>query len=432
MLVGKQVYDLPPSGPLQPLRRWEWNYNLNLIGKDAFPVGKSIYDLPPRAYPPPGGTWTYAYNVYFAPTPPLPTGLQVYDLPPRAYPPPGGTWTWQYNANLIGQDRLPTGVQVYDLPPRSYPPSGPTWTTWYNLSATQVPIGKIIYDLPPKAYPPSGPTWAWSYNLNLVGQDQLPIGAKVYDLPPTGYIYPNDLRTWINRVNLALTVQAAVLPFNQYDWPNPKIPGQPAQSWTANYNINLIGKDRLPVGKQFTDLPAQPIYPNDLRTWITRTNHALTLTFPFRQSDWPNPRDYEPVAANRTWTSYLTLYLYAQTVMPVGKVIYDLPPIAQPYYNSARTWDFSLSRALIVPPAVLPFNQYDWPIPPAWALQTLQKYYDRGFATYTNPNLFPQPGPPIPPVPPPTPPEPSTRTAIPGLEWQFYDRAREPGPIGWR
>jgi len=114
--------------------------------------------------------------------------------------------------------------------------------------------------------------WTFSYNLNLIGQDQLPVGDRITTLPPRGHIHPNSIRTWVQTVNLALVTEAAALPHNQYNWPNPQQIRQSTRSWTAFYNRNLIGQDQLPIGDNlYTLSPRGHTHSSDLRTWIGRT-----------------------------------------------------------------------------------------------------------------------------------------------------------------
>src|SRR5215472_1641026 len=65
------------------------------------------------------------------------------------------------------------------------------------------------------------------------------------------------------QTTLAPTVQK---PFNQTDWPVPFGPFQFNRGFTASYNLNLIGQDKLPSGEQLTDLPPRaPEYHAQLR-----------------------------------------------------------------------------------------------------------------------------------------------------------------------
>jgi hypothetical protein len=156
----------------------------------------------------------------------------------------------------------------------------------------------------------------------LIGQDQLPVGKDIYDLPPSAPLSAIQLRTWIQSVNLALTVTPPVKPFAQYDWPLNLGPRQPIQVFTGSYNKNLIGQDKLPAGKIITQLPDQQRLA--AFTWINTVNLALSVK-PFAQYDWPNPKS--PIFVTPTWIQ--------------GFSQFRQPP-------AART---------------IPFNQFDWPLP---------------------------------------------------------------------
>jgi hypothetical protein len=253
MVVGKQFTDLPPRAYPEPATRtWLWSYNQNLIGKDRLPVGKIFTDLPPKAYPEPATrTWVWNYNLNLIGKDQLPVGSRLVEVFPRAYPEPATrTWVWSYNLNLVGQDAFPPGKIVTDLPPRAYeyPTNLRSWIQTFNLAlnVVQTPLPFNQYDWPlPQQWKQPAQSWVWYFNLNLIGQDQFPPGQRIYDLSPCGYIYPNDLRTWINRLNLALVVPPGARPFNQFDWPLPKIAAQPDR-FAVNANQFLILNWRLP------------------------------------------------------------------------------------------------------------------------------------------------------------------------------------------
>lgn len=422
MLVGEQVTDLPPKSvnPLVDLRpnnlgTWLWNYNLNLIGKDAMIVGEQVTDLPPRDYQRPQDlrTWTWNYNLNLIGQDAMVAGKQVTDLPPRAHPEPATrTWLWQYNPNLVGKDQLPNrqtdwppapapafpvnlrtwiGLPVpagvtspfnqLDWPlPRAYPePATRTWVWNYNLNLIgqdKLPVGETIYDLPPRDYAQPAKTWTWSYNLNLIGQDLLPTGEQVTDLPPRAYPEPAT-RTWL--VNLSLTTLNTPVGKSIYDLP-PRDYAQPAKTWTWNYNLNLIGQDKLPVGAIVTDLPPRD-YSRILQTWIAPLNLSLITVvqpLPFNQYTWPTPQPL--TQPDRGFTAFYNPNLIAQDQLPVGTRLTDLPP--RDFQRTLQTWVANVSQALTA--QAQPFNQLDWRNP-----QPLGQP-DRSFVAFYNPNLVGQ------------------------------------------
>jgi hypothetical protein len=335
--AGEQIYDAP-VGPIQPLRVWQWSYNLNLIGQDRLPVGDELFDLTPFGYihPTQLRSWIAFVNLALV-TPPAPRPFSQIDWPlPRAPQQPALSYTWSYNLNLVGQDRLPTGEQVFELTPRDY--SRPH-----------------IY------------LWDWRYNLNLIGQDRLPVGEQRIELTPAGHIHPTQLRTWIDYRNLALDFVAGAQPDGKRWFDLAPRDDRPYQlrSWTWTYNLNLIGKDQLPVGNRISDLPPR-VTPAAIQTWISQVNLALSRpAAPFSQTDWQNPRWPQQAVTNRTWTAGYNLNLIGKDRLPTGEAVFDLAPRGHIYPPDLRTFVRQLNLALIVPPAPLPKNQKDWPLPGA-------------------------------------------------------------------
>jgi hypothetical protein len=405
MLVGEQVYALAPSQVVPDqiqLRSWTWSYNLNLVGKDKLPTGKQIWERPTLPIIPPALTWIDLpkYNLIAKP-------FAQYDWP-NATPPYriDQTWAAWYNLNLIGQDKLPTGEQVTDLPPRDFQRLFQTWIAAVNLALTTAPPNIFAqarqqdWPVPRGAEPDWRRSWEWSYNKNLIGQDQLPIRQQDWPNP----IPPALVKDWIQQTNLALLTQPpALLPFKRSYTDLPIAgPQQPAQSWTWFYNLNLVGKDQLPIGAEVTELaPSQkpadqpqlrswaawynlnligqdelpfrqmdwPLTPAaqraaDLATWIDRVKWWL-LT-PFHQTDWPNPTQpfRDPTLA--TIARGYNLNLIGQDQLPNRQQDWPLTPAAE--YTLQRAFILPLNIALLAPPALVPplfLRNQDWPNPTA-------------------------------------------------------------------
>ena len=332
--VGDQLYVRPELIAPQLLRSWTWNYNLNLIGQDQFPAGEQRYDLTPAGYihPTQLRTWVAFTNLALV-APPAQRPFSQIDWPlPRAPQQAAFGYAWSYNLNLIGQDRLPTGAKLYDLAPRDY----------------QRPH---IF------------TWTWNYNYNLIGQDALPVGEQRLELAPVGHIHPQQLRTWIDFRSRAVDFVAGAQPDGKRSYDLPPRDDRPyaLRSWTFSYNLNLIGKDQLPVGKQTTELPPR-IAPAAIQTWINQAFIALSSPVaPFKQTDWPVPRAASQ--PQRSWTASYNLNLIGQDRLPVGETIFELAPRGFIYPTSLRTFVRQLNLALVIAPAPLPKNQYDWPLP---------------------------------------------------------------------
>jgi hypothetical protein len=389
-----EAWAYPPANAFQS---WTWSYNLNLIGKDRLPVGEIIYDRPSEV-PRPALSWAVnlLQNTLTPVTYPF-TAFNQYDWPnPTPQPQPGQTWTWQYNLNLIGQDQLPIGDQRLDLAP-IYPPyinDLRTWARSYNLNLIgrdRLPTGKQTYDLPIDQRPP-WPTflrsWEWRYNLNLIGKDQLPTGQQRYDLSPIWPPYINQLRTWSWSYNLNLIGQdrlpvgeqvwerptlpippaltwlegpqyeLVAKPFAQYDWPNATPNYRIDQTWTWQYNLNLIGQDKLPTGQQTTDLPPRD-FSRLLQTWMQLTNLAL-LTQPSTPQTTISQyfdRPQLPVPPARSWEWSYNLDLIGQDQLPFRQQDWPLTPrqgVPAELYTVINGVRFAI---------VKPFKQTDWPNP---------------------------------------------------------------------
>jgi hypothetical protein len=344
-----------------PRRSWTWNYNLDLIGKDRLPTGKQVYDLSPNQPIPPLVQTAFPNLVILQPTV-VTFIIRQSDWPlPQAQQQPAQAWAWSYNLNLIGQDRLPTGEQVYDRPVLSSVPAAP----WYyqNLLAATLappppaPFAQFDWPVPRAPY-----RLDYFFFSSFIGPVTSPLNQNLdLSLPIQP---PPQPQTWIQSVNLALTTTvAAQLPFNQNDWPIPRAPGQAAQSWTWNYNLNLIGKDQLPVGENVTDLPPRD-FARLFQTWISSVNLALTTAPPnlyaqARQQDWPVPRGVEP-DYRRSWEWSYNKNLIGQDQLPFRQS--DWPnPIR--VVERAQTWIDQTKIALSA--AIKPFAQMDWPLPRA-------------------------------------------------------------------
>lgn len=434
LLVGKQSYDLTPIAPLQILpRSWTASYNLNLIGQDQLPTGEQRYDLAPVGpfYATQLRTWIY----FTPPTPTFAFPFNQYDWPnPKPYPEPATrTWSWAYNLNLVGQDRMTVGEQVYDLAPIAQPQILPrTWIQNLLQFTLATPIGKQWWERAPLGPIQPLREWAWRYNLNLVGQDQLPTGEQEYKLTPAGYIYPVQLRTWIDPYKLALNFVAGAIPYLERNWPNPnRGPQQPDRFYSQSYNLNLIGKDKLPTGKSAYDLAPHDDRPIQLRSFTGSYNLNLVGKDQFPTGD--QVYDLSPKAPIgaielRTWINQVNLALKFPPVTPGMPRPFDWTgdPIGPEYGANLRSWVNGLNLSLLFP-ATKPFAQTDWQLPDAWV--GFVRYRDKSFISGCNLCI----GIPItPPAPPPTPPVGPQFVHNPGNEWQIYDRIREPGPVGWR
>lgn len=237
---------------------------------------------------------------------------------PIARPQMPQSWTVSYNLNLLGKDAMAPGRQSFDLTQR----------------------------FPPTAWPK---TWSNSYNLNLIGQDSLPVG-EVYTDAPRGP--PRSLFDWKQSSPFWL-----VKPFLQTEWTLPIAPPRLPQSITASYNLNLIGQDNLPIGRQVFESGGTYQYPASLRFLAGNVTTLSAPARPFSQYDWPLP--VVPVSV-RGWEWWFNLSLVGQDTLPSGEVL-DRLILRQETIASSWTWSLPLS--LVAPAGQNPFSQYNWPTP---------------------------------------------------------------------
>jgi hypothetical protein len=363
MLAGEQSYALAPSQVVPDqiqLRAWAWSYNLSLIGKDRMLVGDQITELVPSQKPPEQvqlHSWTFSYNLNLIGKDAMLIGEQITDLPPRD-PRDVRTWAWSYNLNLIGQDRMLAGEQIWERPTLPVPPA----LTWISTPAL---IAKPFLQTDwPNPIPPYrvDQTWSWSYNLNLIGQDKMLTGEQITDLPPRDFA--RILQTWIQQTNLALLVTPPVLnvTISKY-FDRPQLPIPPALSWEWSYNKNLIGQDQLPFRQQ--DWP-NPIPPALVKDWIQQTNLALLTQppalLPYKRSHYELPIA-GPQQGALSWTWQYNLNLIGQDAMIRSARITDLPP--PDFARVLQTWIQQTNLALLTAPIGLPFlsRNQDWPPP---------------------------------------------------------------------
>jgi hypothetical protein len=313
------------------LRTWQRSYNLSLIGKDRLPSGKQVYDLSPKQVPPEQvqlHSWSWSYNLNLIGRDRMLVGGQVSDLAPAQRQPDQiqlRSWQWSYNLNLIGQDRLPVGDISTALPPQ---PPVPIGLTWIASPAQPAPVTQVTFRGMWKSLP-----------------DQ-PIAPLIQTAFPNLVILQPTVVTFIIR---------------QSDWPLPQAQQQPAQTWTWQYNLNLIGQDKLPVGGKIFDRPTLSIPP--AQTWLDLPKYNL-IAKPFFQSDWPNPT--QPYRLEQTWVRSYNLDLIGQDQLPIRQQSWPLPLVPQ---QPALTWTDPSKIWLTAPVLNITIGQY-WdrpqlPVPPA-------------------------------------------------------------------
>lgn len=122
------------------------------------------------------------------------------------------------------------------------------------------------------------------------------------------------------------------------------------------YNLNLIGKDKLPNIQK--DWPNPRAYLRIDETWLWSTS-PFNLLSPFNQLDWPLSGRYP--RPEETLTEWYNLNLIGQDLLPFNQD--DWPnPKANPRLDETWIWNTFISNYPIVV-VQTPFNQLDWPNP---------------------------------------------------------------------
>src|SRR6516225_4386762 len=139
--------------------------------------------------------------------------------------------------------------------------------------------------------------------------------------------------------------------------PDQPFPPNAFQSWTSSYNLNLRGKDKLPVGDQVTELVPRPAQRLTDYTWLQSTT---ALGFPVAPVTNAIFRDYfrglpeqppQPLLQQSTFAAYAALYtITAALPVPLAKQITDLP---QQPWRLDQAWTQSYNKNLIGQDAML-------------------------------------------------------------------------------
>src|SRR5260221_6414796 len=146
----------------------------------------------------------------------------------------GETWIWR-QVGFLGKDKLVTGQRNYDLPP-----SGPlrdngllTWTHSPNPTPLQLPCTVTEWGL--SWTTPFEQTWISGVTKSGV---QKPFTQSDWPVPNQSYRLD---QFWAGNNPGALRA-----PFNQKDWSLPPPQYRLDETFVYSYNLNLIGKDKLP------------------------------------------------------------------------------------------------------------------------------------------------------------------------------------------
>jgi hypothetical protein len=231
-----------------------------------------------------------------------------------------------------------------------------------------------------------------------------PFVSKITDLPPRGYVY-SKWSEWVEAGNNLPPLRNLTKPFLQSDYPNPRdFQRSSSYAWTELGNNLPPLRDLTqpspqrdfpnpyPVtwyrslevsGNALTSVTHNPFFqtdwPNPQRiTWYQTWTQRFNLTNPFNQSDWSNPRTYIPI--QQTWIQSLNLFYQSET----------FPFVQSDYPNPQRIvwykdWSINLLENTLAPAFQSPFNQFDWPLSRTY--QPIDQFWQN------NLRLLPQPTP---------------------------------------
>jgi hypothetical protein len=202
---------------------------------------------------------------------------------------------------------------------------------------------------------------------------------QVYDLAPSQRVPEQiQLHAWQWWYNLNL-ISKDRLPVGEqtYELAPAQKPYEQQQlhSWQASYNLNLIGKDATVIGEQIWERPALPVPP--AQTYTASYNLSLIgqdqLPKGAQVSELP-PRDFARLF--QTWINTTSLALVTAPPDLTKQVhIFDYPNPRGAEPDWRRGWEWSYNKNLISQDQ-LPFRQSDWPLAVAPA-QPAQGWIDQ-------------------------------------------------------
>ena len=279
----------------------------------------------------------------------------------------GVTPTWTNTTNNAGGDQITSSATAYEIMGAHSTTVGSTvitctgtgfafgWggaaATW-SPASTQAPFNKFDWPVPKDFQRNKDDnSWIW-YSERIVNLPN-PLPKNQYDWPlPKTFPRPDENYTWFSEriVNLPNP-----LPKNNYDWPNPK-PVTWYQHWqqTTSQTVPTV------FSQHDWPLPRGPQYP--MQTWLFFSEQLVNLPnpVPFNQFDWPVPRAYPPGASYVYFSEQLVNQPNPQPFLNT-----DQPNPKSQYWF--RDWNQNLLQTTLAIVGA-PFSQFDWPLPRAYSL----------------------------------------------------------------
>lgn len=246
--------------------------------------------------------------------------------------------TWYQNWSENTRLPQPTPLRPVNLP---YPIRTTWYQGWEESGNTKLPFPTplIPTDLSRIQYPQVN-DYTWIQRFELTN-------------PSSQYDWPNPLftywyRDWSQNL-LQTTLNVSILPFNQDYWPNPTPFTTIDQTWINQGILDFSGQSPF--------LPLDQPNPNPVY-WYREWSQNLVIRFgtpgakPFNQVDWPNPL---PIIWYKDYEENLLQYTLAPIVInPFRQSDW---PILRTFQPIDQTWVQSLAGQILPP-----FSQYSWPL----------------------------------------------------------------------
>src|SRR6266853_323570 len=253
-----------------------------------------------------------------------------------------------WNSNAAGTNGCAVAIEIVvataagnpfvnntDVPTRGFVYS--EWQRWTESGLTTLPTPTVLTQtLRVKSDFPNPYPVTWYRSWEHRGNSLLP---RPTPFRPFDYPNPQPI-SWYRSIEVSGNSLRAIVqnPFRQNDWPNPQ-PVNWYQSWTKNFQQAI----------------------------------------PFNQTDWSLPKTYQPLL--QTWSQSLNIFYQSET----------FPFVQSDYPNPQRIiwykdWSLNLLETTLAPAFQAPFNQFDWPLPRTY--QPIDQFWQNNLQLLPKPTPF--------------------------------------------
>ncbi len=240
-----------------------------------------------------------------------------------------------------GQDALPVGEHIFNVP---YGPVFPVRDWIFDLNPPAFPTVTIRTEVP--YGPPPNPFWI-DYVIPA-GQDLLPFQQKNWPVPKGPYYPDQTFYQYVVPQVLIFYPQVGQV------WFVPKGPDSKVVDW-QDYIIP-VGQDLLPENQYSWPVPRGPFYPD--QTFYQYLQALQTPQIPPGKQIWVVPTGS---TANPTYTAYVVPV--GQDLLPFNQKSWPVPYGAVPGQSSTLAYNNALNFVVNPGPPGILFNQYNWPNP---------------------------------------------------------------------